>query len=91
MAPSHSSRQALFTERLPPFLYFEDATAFSHLNGMVRITLEAARIVPTGGGNATFDRVIVAHLRMNVPAARALKAAIEGALLLAAPAPQTKN
>jgi hypothetical protein len=35
------------------------------------------------------DRVIVAHLRMNVPAALSLKAAIEGALLLAAPAAGT--
>jgi hypothetical protein len=31
------------------------------------------------------DRVIVAHLRMNIPAARSLKASLEGALLLATP------
>ena len=42
--------------------------------------------MPTPGQTVSTDRVIVAHLRMNIPAALALKAAIEGALLLATPA-----
>ena len=74
-----------------PFLYFEEARAFGHLNGIIRITLEAARILATGTGEIAFDRVVVAHLRMNIPAALSLKAAIDGALLLAAPTPQAKN
>ena len=37
--------------------------------------------MPTPGQALSVDRVIVAHLRMNIPAALALKAAIEGALL----------
>ena len=76
-----------------PFLYFESASAFGHLNGMIQITLEAQRIFPstTEASGAAIDRVVTAHLRMNIIAARSLKAAIEGALLIAAPAQQTKN
>ena len=69
-----------------PFLYSEDASAFGYLNGVVRITLEATRTVPSDHGSGVVnDRVITAHLRMNIPAAQSLKAAIEGALLLATP------
>jgi hypothetical protein len=70
-----------------PFLYFENAPTFGHLNGVIRVTLEAGRDLPSPetGGRVVADRVIVAHLRMNIPAARSLKAALEGALLLAAP------
>jgi hypothetical protein len=69
-----------------PFLYFENAPAFAHLNGIIRVTLEAARDIPLTAENVTYDRVIVAHLRMNIPAARSLMAALQGALLLATPA-----
>jgi hypothetical protein len=73
-----------------PFLYFEAASAFAFLNGIVQITLEAQRIFPTDRETADIDRVVVAHLRMNAPAAMSLK--IDGALLIANPAPsQTKN
>jgi hypothetical protein len=76
-----------------PFLYFEDAIAFNHLNGIIRLTLTASRDVPEPGSQgAGTDLVIVAHLRMNVPAALSLKAALEGALLLAQPAQsETRN
>ena len=77
-----------------PLLYFDAASAFGVRNGVVRITLEADRIFPTGGGGeaAAVDRVVVAHLRMSAPAAMSLKAAIEGVLLIEAPGPtQTKN
>jgi hypothetical protein len=43
------------------------------------------------GQTTTRDRVIVAHLRMSAPAAMALKAALEGALLLAAPVAGTPD
>ena len=69
-----------------PFLYFDNISAFGYVNNVVRITDEAVRDMPTPGQTVSLDRVIVAHLRMNIPAARALEAAIEGALLLAAPA-----
>lgn len=69
-----------------PFLYFDSASAFGHMDGVIRITLEALRDMPTPGSAVSLDLVIVAHLRMSVPAALSLKAAIDGALLLAAPA-----
>ncbi len=75
-----------------PFLYFEAAPAFGILNGVVQITLEAQRIFPTESDSPAIDRVVVGHLRMNVPAALSLKAAIDGALLLETPGPtQTRN
>jgi hypothetical protein len=74
-----------------PFLYFENAPAFAHLNGIIRVTLEASRDIPRPPESVTNDRVIVAHLRMNITAARSLKAALEGALLLAAPAAGTPD
>jgi hypothetical protein len=72
-----------------PFLYFENAPAVGHLNGIIRITLTASRILP--GDSASEDHVIIAHLRMNVPAAESLKTAIESALLLAAPVSEKAN
>ena len=75
-----------------PILYFEAVPAFGHMNGIIRVTLEATRLYTTDLGEVTQDRVVVAHLRMNVPAALSLKAAIEGAILLATPPPsEAKN
>jgi len=69
-----------------PFLYFEDAPTFGHMNGIIQVTLEALRMYSDAPGkNVKTDRVLIAHLRMNIPAARALRAAIDGALLLAKP------
>jgi hypothetical protein len=70
-----------------PFLYFEEAPAFGHLNGVIRVTLEAVRLYSVTPGELVADRVVVAHLRMNVRAALSLKTALEGALLLATPPP----
>jgi hypothetical protein len=71
-----------------PFLYFEEATTFGHVNGIIQVTLEATRLYPNPPG-VTLERVAVAHLRMNVQAAIALNKAIDGALLLAAPSHNT--
>lgn len=70
-----------------PFLYFEDAPAFGHLNGIISVTLTAARLFQGEGQTVLTDHVVTAHLRMNIPAARALRHALDGALLLAAPTP----
>jgi hypothetical protein len=40
-----------------PFLYFEEAPAFSALNGVIRITLEAVRVYNRKPGEVTLDRV----------------------------------
>lgn len=69
-----------------PFIHFESASASGCWNGVIRITLEATRTVPSGqDGGVVNDRVVTAHLRMNISAAQSLKAALEGALLLASP------
>jgi hypothetical protein len=67
-----------------PFLYFDHAFNFGYHNGIVSITLEAVRFIAKGQTPAR-DRVVVAHLRMTIPAAMSLKTALEGALLIAAP------
>jgi hypothetical protein len=54
-----------------PFLYFENAPAF----------------MPLANNKIASDHVVVAHLRMNMAAARALKSALDGAILLASPSP----
>lgn len=76
-----------------PFVFFDEAPTFGYSNGVLKITLAADRIYPgKNAGEVGSDHVVVAHLRMNVAAAIALKNAIDGALLLARPAEtQTKN
>jgi len=75
-----------------PFLYFEAAPTFGHASGVIRVTLETTRLYAVAPGQVTSDRVVVAHLRMNIPATRSLIAALQGALLLANPAPSdSKN
>jgi hypothetical protein len=73
-----------------PFVYFENAPMFGHVDGVVRITLAAVRDYPVAGKVGT-DIAVVAHLRMSVSAAKSLKAAIDGALLLAAPSPTSQR
>lgn len=68
-----------------PFLYFDIATNFGFNNGIVNVTLETVRYM-SAGQKVALDRVVVAHLRMSIPAVRSLKAAVDGALLLASPA-----
>jgi hypothetical protein len=75
-----------------PFLYFENAPAFGTMNGIIKVTLTATRDLPLPNNKIASDHVVVAHLRMNMAAARALKAALEGAILLASPSPtETPN
>lgn len=83
--PSQAGEISGIASAHAPFLYFDNTPTFGCQNGIVNITLEAVRHMAVGN-TATNDRVVVAHLRMSIPAARALKAAIDGALLLAIPA-----
>jgi len=83
--PSRHNEISALASAHAPFLYFDGAPTFGYNNGIVNITLEALRYMVVGK-TPTRDRVVVAHLRMSLPAAMSLKAALEGALLLAAPA-----
>ena len=77
---------------LSSFIYFENAPAVGLMNGVIKVTLEAQRIFPEIDGPPTTDRVVVVHLRMNIPAAESLRAELNDALLLASPSPtQTQN
>jgi hypothetical protein len=92
LIPSVQNGVSALASHQAPFLYFDEAPTFGHLNGVIRVTLIAVRDMPLPEGKVGSDRVIVGHLRMSIHAARALKAALEGALFLAAPAEsQSKN
>jgi hypothetical protein len=68
-----------------PFLFFETASTFGFMNGVVNVTLSASRSW-VGTAGVENDLVVVAYLRGNVPAMLSLRHAIDQALLLAAPA-----
>jgi len=72
-----------------PFIYFENVPFYGLLNGVGQITMEAGRIFGADAdGKVILDRVVVAHLRGNIPAIRALRAALDGILLMAEPKPE---
>ena len=71
---------------LAPFIYFEEVPTFGHMNGIIRLTLDAIRIYPGAAPNTVkTDRVLVAHLRTNLLGARMLRDALDAALLMASP------
>ena len=67
-----------------PFVYFDAASTYGFSEGVGNITLEAFRNMSVGG-QVVRDRVIVAHLRMSLQAAKDLRAALDGVLLMASP------
>lgn len=79
-----SAELSLAASAAAPFIYFDAATNFGLQNSVASITLEASRSL-TVDGKLIRDRVIVAHLRMSLPAALSLQAALNGITLLAAP------
>ena len=74
-----------------PFLYFARAPTYGANHSILNVTLEADRYMVDAAGAPARYRVVVAHLRMSVPAALSLKAAIEGALLMAQPTAPTSH
>ncbi|WP_020176081.1 hypothetical protein [Methyloferula stellata] len=72
-----------------PFVYFDAAPFYGHLNGIGQVTLEAARLFGASeDGKAIIDRVIVGHLRGNLLAIKSLRAALDGIILMAEPVPE---
>ena len=55
-----------------PFIYIDEFSNHGQYNGTVHITCEALRFINVND-TATNDRVVVAHLRMNLHALAALK------------------
>ena len=66
-----------------PFIFFQGCPSFGNSNGIVNITLAAARHLLKDGAVIS-DVVAVAHLRCNVVAAVELRDALNNALLLGA-------
>lgn len=67
-----------------PFVYFEEAPALGHVNGLIRITLSAERVV-LNKGTPVGEQVVTGYLRTNIQGARSLIDALQGALLMAQP------
>lgn len=65
-----------------PFIYIDGAPCCGHLNGIIQVTLDAVRL-QAGLPKPIADRVVVGHLRMNVPAAKGLIIALQNAILIA--------
>lgn len=68
-----------------PVIYFDGAPGLSHLNGIIGVTLTVTGNVPTADRSVTSVAAVVAHLKCNIPAAIALREALNSALLLAEP------
>jgi hypothetical protein len=68
-----------------PITYFEHVPSFSHLNGIVGVCLVVGGVVPSGPDTAITIASVVTNLKCNIPAAIALRDALNGALLLAQP------
>jgi hypothetical protein len=70
-----------------PIILFDGVATMGHYNGIAHCCLTALRFLhhPDGVKN---DSVIVAHLRMNMQALKALKDAIEKIELMVKPVPE---
>jgi hypothetical protein len=68
-----------------PVVYFDGVPTFSHLNGVIGVTLTVTGHVPNGEGGADICASTVAFLKCNIRAAMTLRAALDSALLLAQP------
>jgi hypothetical protein len=86
--PSRAGDVSAIASAQAPFIFFDNAAVFGYYNGIVHVTLETGRHTPAADGGIATDRVIVAHLRMNLEAAKSLKSALDGALLMATPPPE---
>ena len=85
--PSRNGDVSALASAQAPFIFCDNAPVFGYYNGIVHVTLEAVRRMPGADGQSVFvDRAITAHLRMNLEAARALRSALDGAILMATPA-----
>jgi hypothetical protein len=70
------------------FIYFEGAPFFGLVGGVGKIVLVASRQMATTSERAVLsDHVVAAHLVGSPAAMRALRAAIDGILLMAEPKP----
>lgn len=73
-----------------PVIFFDEVPNSGFYNGIAHITLEAIRFMTINGAPVN-DRMVVAHLRMNLKALASLKNAISNAERMAQRAIQGAN
>lgn len=73
-----------------PIIFLDGVATMGHYNGIAHLCLTALRFLHHPSG-AKSDSVIVAHLRMNIPALKSLKDAIEKIELMVEPVPEGKK
>jgi hypothetical protein len=78
--PSRVDQISAIASAHAPFLYFHQVSTYGATYSILNVTLEANRYMLDAAGAPVRDRVVVAHLRMSVPAAKTMKAAISEAL-----------
>jgi hypothetical protein len=83
---------ALPLSQIPmPVIYFDNAPSLSAVNGIIGVTLVVTGNVPAPDGKVAMCASVVAHLKCSIPAAIALRSALDSALLLAAPVENPKG
>jgi hypothetical protein len=75
-----------FSSESAPFVYFDGVMTAGVHHGTIQLELTASTLVPTPDGKTTRVHVITGHLRCSPSAAADLRKAIDGTLLLLAPA-----
>lgn len=88
---SHAGAISAIASANAPFIYIDGVPNYGVNHGVMNLTLEALRFQPGGQAGVLVDRVIVAHLRMSLPAAESLRAAIDAAFALVHPKPEQVN
>lgn len=87
MAPNPKSPAPARLIRDPtagPVVYFDQAPAYGHLNGVIEVTLTSRLLLPTADNKVSTEIIAAGHLRGSYAAMSALRDAIDGALKMAA-------
>jgi hypothetical protein len=69
---SRKSAHPPFETRDAPFIFFDVPSSIGEVDGVIRITLAAVRVVPKGDGGMRAEAAAVAYLRCGKEAARSL-------------------
>ena len=68
-----------------PVIFFDQSPAVAFANGVVGLTVSADVFVVAAGGQVCTEHAVVAHLKTSVAGAKALRAMLDKALLMAEP------
>jgi hypothetical protein len=85
--PSVSGGMSALANASAPVIFCDAVPTFGFYNGIAHLTFSAMRFLPVEG-KVAHDNMIVAHVRMNMVALKALKDAVTSIELLAQPVPE---